>query len=96
MNLTACIAFLVTTIAVTTAIAADDPHKQWTDPDTGHRVVRLSQDPGTGSFYFNQNAYTVDGQRIIVTTPDGGIAATDLKTAPSNLYCPRPRQHHRS
>ncbi len=51
----------------------------WIDPDTGHRVVQLSQEPGTASLYFHQNAYTPDGKRLIVTTPHG-IATIDLAT----------------
>src|ERR1041384_2521855 len=64
----------------TLAIAADDPPKEWIDPTTGHRVIRLSREPGSASLYFNQNAYTADGQRIIITTPDGGISTIHLKT----------------
>jgi len=30
----------------------------WVDPDTGHRIVRLSVEPGTLSLYFHQNAFT--------------------------------------
>ena len=29
---------------------------EWIDPDTGHRVIRLSREPGTASLYFHQNA----------------------------------------
>jgi len=30
----------------------------WIDPDTGHRIIRLTREPGSDSFYFNENAYT--------------------------------------
>lgn len=53
---------------------------EWIDPDTGHRVIRLSREDGTQSLYFNQNAYTADGKRLIVTTPGGGIATITLAT----------------
>ena len=53
---------------------------EWIDPDTGHRVIRLSREDGTLSLYFNQNAYTADGKKLIVTTADGGIATIDLTT----------------
>jgi oligogalacturonide lyase len=43
-------------------------------------VVRLSRDDGTQSLYFNQNAYTPDGKRLIVTTAGGGIATITLAT----------------
>src|SRR5262249_34715059 len=39
-----------------------EPPREWTDPDTGHRVVRLSDEPGSQSLYFHQNAYTPDGR----------------------------------
>src|ERR1700722_15455795 len=52
----------------------------WIDHDTGHRVVRLSREDGTQSLYFNQNAYTADGKKLIVTTAGGGIATINLAT----------------
>ena len=48
-------------------------------PDTGHRIVRLTDEPGSASLYFNQNGYTADGKKMVYTTP-GGISALDLKT----------------
>ena len=51
---------------------------EWIDPDTGHRIVRLSREDGTQSLYFHQNAYTPDGKKLIVTTAGGGIATIDL------------------
>jgi len=53
---------------------------EWIDPDTGHRVIRLSREDGTQSLYFNQNAYTADGKKLIVTTAGGGIATINLAT----------------
>jgi oligogalacturonide lyase len=53
---------------------------EWIDRDTGHRVIRLSREDGTQSIYFNQNAYTADGKKLIVTTAGGGIATIDLAT----------------
>ena len=53
---------------------------EWIDKDTGHRIIRLSKEDGTQSLYFNQNAYTADGKRLIVTTPGGGIATITLTT----------------
>jgi oligogalacturonide lyase len=55
------------------------PPKTWIDPDTGHRVVRLTDEPGSASLYFNQNGYTAGGKYMVYTTP-GGIRALDLKT----------------
>jgi oligogalacturonide lyase len=53
---------------------------EWIDPATGHRIIRLSRDDGTQSLYFNQNAYTADGKKLIVTTAGGGIATINLAT----------------
>ena len=68
--------------------AADTPPPtDWLDPDTGHRVVRLSTEPGTASLYFNQNAYTPDGKKLIVTSPSG-ISTIDLATRKIELIVP--------
>src|SRR5437870_8934626 len=56
-----------------------DISREWIDPDTGHRVIRLSDEPGSASLYFHQNAYTPDGERLIITTPTG-LSAINLKT----------------
>jgi oligogalacturonide lyase len=53
--------------------------KSWIDPDTGHRVVRLTDEPGSASLYFNQNGYTADLKKMVYTTP-AGISVLDLKT----------------
>src|SRR6266487_3771030 len=55
------------------------PPREWIDPDTGHRVIRLSEEPGSASLYFHQNPYTPDGQKLIITTPTG-LSAINLKT----------------
>jgi oligogalacturonide lyase len=52
---------------------------EWIDQETGHRVVRLSNEPGTQSLYFHQNTYTPQGDAVIVNSPSG-IQAIDLKT----------------
>jgi oligogalacturonide lyase len=41
------------------------------DPDTGHLVVRLTNEPGSASLYFNQNGYTPDGRHLIYSTAEG-------------------------
>jgi oligogalacturonide lyase len=53
---------------------------EWIDAATSHRVIRLSREDGTQSLYFNQNAYTADGKKLIVTTAGGGIATITLAT----------------
>jgi oligogalacturonide lyase len=59
--------------------ASDAPPREWIEPETGHRVVRLSDVPGTASLYFHQNAYTAGGDKVLVTTPEG-LSTIDLKT----------------
>jgi oligogalacturonide lyase len=58
---------------------AQDPPKEWVDPDTGHRVIRLTDEPGSASLYFNQNGYTPDGKKLVYTTPKG-ISTFDLES----------------
>jgi oligogalacturonide lyase len=53
--------------------------REWIDPDSGHRVIRLSDEPGSASLYFHQNAYTPDGEKLIITTPTG-LSTINLKT----------------
>jgi oligogalacturonide lyase len=55
------------------------PPKQWIDKDTGHRIVRLTDEPGSASLYFNQNGYTADGKKMVYTTP-AGISVLNLET----------------
>jgi oligogalacturonide lyase len=56
-----------------------EPPTSWIDPDTGHRIVRLTREPGSASLYFNQNGYTANGQEMVYTTPEG-ISVLDLST----------------
>ena len=56
-----------------------EPPASWIDPDTGHRVIRLTTEPGSASLYFNQNGYTADGKKLVYTTAEG-ISVLDLAT----------------
>src|SRR5438552_15547800 len=58
--------------------AAEGPPTDWIEA-SGHRVLRLSRDPGTSSFYFHQNAYTAAGDKMVVATR-AGLATIDLTT----------------
>src|SRR5256714_3865891 len=73
------LALFVLLIAAALASAQQEIPREWIDPDTGHRVIRLSDEPGSASLYFHQNPYTPDGQKLIITTPSG-LAAINLKT----------------
>jgi oligogalacturonide lyase len=48
---------------------------EWTDADTGHRVVRLSRLPGKSeSFYFHQNAFTGEGDKMVFANSAPGAS----------------------
>ena len=64
---------------LTQAQGSKEIPREWIDPDTGHRVIRLSDEPGSASLYFHQNGYTPDGEKLVITTPTG-LAAVNLKT----------------
>src|SRR5262245_13393928 len=70
---------LVLTCASLWASASDEPPTDWIEPATGHRVIRLSRDPGTASLYFHQNPYTEKGDKMFVTL-QGGLGTIDLTT----------------
>jgi oligogalacturonide lyase len=53
--------------------------REWVDPDTGHRIIRLSDEPGSSSFYFHQNAYTASGDKLIFSTRSG-LSTYNFKT----------------
>ena len=74
-----CCLVLLTGLLV---FADDAPPKSWIDPDTGHRVVRLTDEPNSASLYFNQNGYTQDGRHLVYTTPNG-ISLLEIATGKS-------------
>jgi oligogalacturonide lyase len=45
--------------------------KTWIDEVTGHRILRLSDEPDSKALYFNENAYTPDGEDMIYVSPQG-------------------------
>lgn len=63
------------------------PPTSWVDPDTGHRVIRLTREPGSDSFYFNINGYTPDGKRMAYTTTNG-ISVLNLETLEAKQLVP--------
>ena len=56
-------------LSAQTGPSAGIPPKTWIDPETGHRVVRLTDQLGSASLYFNQDGYTADGRKLVYTTP---------------------------
>jgi oligogalacturonide lyase len=65
-------------ISYSRAFAEDEP-AEWIEPATGHKVIRLSTEPGSASFYFHQNAYTANGDKLVFATPTG-LSAINLPT----------------
>src|SRR5580700_8834247 len=76
-------------IALAPLLRAEDPPKTWVDKDTGHRIWRMSDEPNSGGFYFNVNAYTPDHKSMIYTAPDG-IHVLDMETHKTRLVVPNP------
>jgi oligogalacturonide lyase len=70
------------------AESAPPPPTTWIDPDTGHRVWRLSNEPNSTGIYFNVNAYTPDKKTVIYQAPDG-LHALDLATKQTRLILAR-------
>jgi oligogalacturonide lyase len=73
------VAIVSVLVAYDVAAAEEEPPLEWIEPATGHRVVRLSRDPGSTSLYFHQYAYSADGKKMIFTN-DGGIWTVNLDT----------------
>lgn len=57
---------------------------EWTDPDTGHKVVRLSRRDGANETpYFHQNPFTAQGDKMVfmgATAHGRSVFTVDLKT----------------
>src|SRR3989454_10898327 len=51
--------------------------RDWIEIDTRHRVVRLTDDAGGSTLYFHDNAFSPEGDKLIVNTPTG-IASVDV------------------
>lgn len=85
--------FLVSMIAAFAALIptvfAQNLPTSWVDKDTGHRIIRLSDEPGSSGFYFNVNAFTPDGKSMVYNAPDG-IRVLDLSTLNTRLLVPNP------
>jgi len=84
--------FLITAgivIALASLSRAENPPASWVDKDTGHRVLRLTDEPGSSGFYFNVNAYTPDGKHMVYNAPDG-IHVLDLASFKTRLVVPNP------
>ena len=72
-----------------TSLTPGEPPRTWVDKDTGHRVWRMTDEPNSGGFYFNINAYTPDHKQMVYTAPDG-IHVLELATRKTRLLVPNP------
>jgi oligogalacturonide lyase len=90
LRLLALSASLIVIVGFLTSAYSQDPPKSWIDPETGHRVIRLTDEPGSHSFYFNVNAYTPDGRKMAYTTANDGIGVIDLTDFNSRVVVPGP------
>jgi oligogalacturonide lyase len=71
------------------AAQTQTPPKTWVDRDTGHRIYRVTDEPGSSGFYFNVNAYSKDDRYLVYTAPDG-IHTLELATRKTRLLVPNP------
>jgi oligogalacturonide lyase len=69
----------ISTTAAEVVVDQSMPPVDWIEPQTGHRVVRLSREPGSQSLYFHQYPFSADGKKLVFTRRDG-IYAVDLET----------------
>jgi len=76
-------------IAPLMAQSTATPPRSWVDKDTGHRVFRLTDEPGSSGFYFNVNAYSPDGKLMAYSAPDG-IHVLELASKKTRLLVPNP------
>jgi len=65
-------------VSLGTLLIGQEAPREWVEA-TGHRVIRLSDQPGTASLYFHQNPYTASGDKMVVSTPQG-LATITLTT----------------
>jgi oligogalacturonide lyase len=83
--------FVRANAAEVTAAGPQHPPKSWVDPDTGHRVIRLTDTPGSATLYFNDCGSTPDGQEVVFTTTDDRSSRIlDLRTGQTRLVVQGP------
>jgi oligogalacturonide lyase len=78
---------LLAVSAICGQAVAETPPATWVDKDTGHRIWRLTPEPGSSSLYFNFTAISPDGKWMVYNAPDG-IHGLDLTTRKTRLVVP--------
>ena len=76
------------TLFISALLLRAEPPLDWIDPATGHRVVRLSRESGSASLYFHQNAYTSEGDKLLISTPSG-LETVNLTNRALEIVVPR-------
>jgi oligogalacturonide lyase len=66
-----------------------NPPKMWIDAQTGHRVIRLTDQPGSRGLYFNVNAFTSDLNHMVYLV-DHTLYLTDLQGNGSEVLAKDP------
>lgn len=61
--------------------------RSWVDPKTGRRIVRVSDEDGSGVLYFYRQAFTPQGDVMVIKSPSG-IVAVRLKDWHGTLLVP--------
>ncbi|HRH42236.1 MAG TPA: oligogalacturonate lyase family protein [Pyrinomonadaceae bacterium] len=69
--------FFAILLFVNTLFAQSELPKEWIDKDTGHKIIRISEENGSSSFYFHQNGYA--GEKLVFSTRHG-LSTYDFKT----------------
>ena len=69
MRLLALLALCAVSLAPTRP--TDELPRDWIDPATGHRVIRLSTEPGSQTLYFHDNQYSPEGDKYVFTSRSG-------------------------
>src|SRR5713101_1985634 len=78
------------------AFQPQEPLRQeWIDAETGHRVVRLTDDAGGSTLYFHDNAFSPEGDKLMCNTPNGiaivDVAKIGTSRAPLDIAASRAR-----
>ena len=72
-------AIILLTLLLSGIIQAQELPREWIDKDTGHRIIRISDEQGSQSFYFHQNGYTANGDKLVFSTRTG-LSTYNFKT----------------
>jgi oligogalacturonide lyase len=79
------LAVVVLAAAATLDAIQSSPPRDWIDPATGHRIVRLTDDAGGSTLYFHDNAFSPDGDKLMFTTPRGTAVVDVAKIGQADL-----------